>query len=48
MQHIVNKADTRRVAANLISSHLAHAGNHKHGTAGRSQGTSSTLQAADV
>ena len=32
MQHMVNKAHTRRVAANLISSHLVHAGNLK-GTA---------------
>ena len=38
MQHMVNKAHTRWVAANLISGHLAHAGNHRHGTAGYSQG----------
>ena len=37
MQHMVNKAHTRWVAANLISGHLAHAGNHRHGTAGHSQ-----------
>ena len=34
MQHMVLKAHTRWVAANLISSHLAHAGNHRHGAAG--------------
>ena len=34
MQHMVNKAYTRWVAANLISGHLVHAGNHRHGTAG--------------
>ena len=34
MQHMVKKAHTRWVAANLISGHLAHAGNHRHGTAG--------------
>ena len=33
-QYMVNKAHTRWVAANLISGHLAHAGNHRHGTAG--------------
>ena len=38
MQHMVNKAHNRWVAANLISSHLAHAGNYRHGTAGHSQG----------
>ena len=38
MQHMVNKAHTRWVAAHLISGHLAHAGNHRHGTAGHSQG----------
>ena len=38
MQHMVNKAHTPWVAANLISRHPAHAGNHKHGTAGHSQG----------
>ena len=48
MQHMVNKAHTRCVAANLISGHLAHAGNHRHGLAGHSQGRSSTPQAADV
>ena len=36
MQHMVNKAHTGWVAANLISGHLAHAGNHRHGTAGHS------------
>ena len=38
MQHMVKKAHTRWVAANLISGHLAHAGNHRHGVAGHSQG----------
>ena len=48
MQHMVNKAHTRWVAAYLISGHLGHAGNHRHGTAGHSQGRSSTPQVADV
>ena len=38
MQHLVNKAYTRWVAANLISGHLVHAGNHRHGTAEHRQG----------
>ena len=38
MKHMVNKAYARWVAANLISGHLVHAGNHKHGTAGHRQG----------
>ena len=38
MQHMVNKAYTRSVAANLISGHLVQAGNHRHGTAGHKQG----------
>ena len=38
MQHMVNKAYARWVAANLISGHLVHAGNHRHGTAGHRQG----------
>ena len=37
MQHMVNKAYTYWVAANLISGHLVHAGNHRHGTAGHRQ-----------
>ena len=45
MQHMVNKAHTRWVAANLISGHLAHAGNHRHGTAGHSQGRCSAPEA---
>ena len=48
MQHTVNKAHTRWVAANLISGHLAHAGNHRHGTARHSHGRNSAPQAADV
>ena len=48
MQHVVNKAHTRWVAANLISGHLVHAGNHRHGTAGQSQGRSRAPQAADA
>ena len=38
MQHMVNKANTRWVAAILISGHLAHAGYHRHGSAGHRQG----------
>ena len=48
MQHMVNKAHTRWAAANLISSHLPRAGNHRHATAGHSQGRSRAPQAADV
>ena len=48
MQHVVNKAHTRWVAANLISGHLVHARNHRHGTARHSQGRSRAPQAADV
>ena len=48
MQHLVNKAHTSWVAAKLISGHLAHAGNHRHGTAGHSHGRNSAPQAADV
>ena len=45
MQHMVNKAYTRWVAAILISGHLAHAGNHRHGSAGHRQGQCSAQQA---
>ena len=45
MQHMVNQAHTRWVAANLISGHLAHAGNHRHGTAGHSRGWCSAPKA---
>ena len=38
MQHMVNKAYTGWLAAILISGHLAHAGNHRHGSAGHRQG----------
>ena len=38
MQSMVNKAYTRWVAAILISGHLAHTGNHRHGSAGHRQG----------
>ena len=38
MQHMVNKAYTRWVAANLMSGHLVHAGNNRHGTARHRQG----------
>ena len=48
MQHMVTKADTRWMAANLLSGNLAHTGNHRHGTAGHSHGRNSALQAADV
>ena len=45
MQHTVNKAHTRWVFANLISGHLAHASNHRHGTAGHTQGWCSAQKA---
>ena len=45
MQHMVNKAYTRWVAANLISGHLVHTGNHRHGSAGHRQGQRSAQQA---
>ena len=45
MQQMVNKAQTRWVAANLISGHLTHACNHRHGTAGHSQGWCSAQKA---
>ena len=48
MQHVVNKGNTRWVAANLISGHRVHAGNHRHGTAGHNEGRSRAPQAADV
>ena len=48
MQHVVNKAHTRWVAANLISSHLVHAGNHRHGTAGHNQGRSRAPHSGNV
>ena len=48
MQHVVNKAHTPWVAADLISGHLVRAGNNRHGTAGHSQGRSRAPQAADV
>ena len=48
MQHMVDKAHTRLVAANLISGHLVHAGNHRHGTAGHNQGRSRAPKPADV
>ena len=47
-QHVVNKALTRSVAANLISSHLARAGDHKDGSAGHNPGRSMAPKAADV
>ena len=46
MAHMVNKANTRLLAANLISGHLAHAGNHRHGTAGHSYGWCSAQRVA--
>ena len=46
MAHMVNKANTRWLAANLISGHLAHARDHKHGTAGHSHGWCSAQRAA--
>ena len=45
MQHMVNKACTLWVAAILISGHLAHAGNHRHGSAGHRQGQCSAQYA---
>ena len=48
MQHVVNKAFTRWMAANLISRHLAHAGNHKHGSAGHNQGRGGAPKAENV
>ena len=45
MQHMVNKARTHWVAANLISGHLAQAGKHRHGTAPHSQGRCSAPKA---
>ena len=45
MQHMVNKARTRWVAAYLIRGHLAHPGNHRYGTVGHSQGRCSTPKA---
>ena len=47
-QHVVNKAPTRWVAANLMSGHLAQPGNHRHGSAGLHQGRSRARKAADV
>ena len=47
-QHVVNKALTRWVAANLISGGLVHAGPHRHGTAGHNQGRGRAPKAADV
>ena len=48
MQHVVNKAHTRWVAANLIRGQQVHAGSHMHGTAGHNMGTGWTQKAADV
>ena len=48
MQHVVNKAHTRWVAANLISGPLVHAGNHRHETARHIQGRGRPPKAADV
>ena len=48
MQRVVNKAVTCCVAANLISGHLVHACNDRHGTAGHNQGRGRTPKAADV
>ena len=48
MQHVVNKPYTRWLAANLISGHLVHAGNHRHGSAGHNLDRYWTSKAADV
>ena len=44
VQHMVNKAYTSWVAANLISGHLVHAEDHRHGTAGHRRGKCSALK----
>ena len=48
MQDVANKAHTPWVAVKLISGHLVHTGNHKHGTAGQNLGRGWTPKAADV
>ena len=48
VRHVVNKALTRWVAANLISGHLAHASYQRQGSAGQHQGRSMGPKAADV
>ena len=48
MQDVVNKALNCWVAANLISGHLVHAGNHRHGSAGHNQGWGRAPKTADV
>ena len=48
MQHVVNNTFTRWLAAKLISSHLAHTDNHRHGSAGHNQGRYTAPKAADV
>ena len=48
MQHVVNKALTRWVAANLISGHLVHAYDHRYGSVGHNGGRGRTPKAADV
>ena len=48
MQHVVHKAHICWVAENLISGHLVHAGNHRHGTAGHNLDRGWTPKAADV
>ena len=47
-RHVVNKACTLWVAANLINGHLVHAGNQGHGTARHNLGRSRARKAADV
>ena len=47
MQHVVNKAHTRWVAANLNSGHLVQAGSHRHGTAVHNLGRGWTPKAAN-
>ena len=48
MQLVVNRALSPWLAENVISGHLAHAGNHKHGSAGHNQGKGRAPKAADV
>ena len=40
MQHVVNMAHTRWLAANLVSGHLVHAGDHR-AQPGQEQGSAS-------
>ena len=48
MQHVLNRALTSRMAADLISGHPDDAGNHRRGSAGHNQGRDIAPKAADV